>query len=1065
MTQAEISNTQMEFFEKKVRPVFEEHCYKCHSENSKRVKGKLLLDSKAGWLKGGDSGKAVIVPGKPEKSLLVKMIHHLPDYEEMPTKYKMKPEEIKAIEDWIKMGAPDPRTKEIANKYKEDEFNLKERKKWWSLQSVKSPKTPDVNYKSWASNDIDKFILAKLEEKRWQPAPKADKRTLLRRITFDLTGLPPIQDEIKNFLLDKSSNAFEKVVDRLLASQHFGEQWARHWMDVVRYAETKAFENDYTMPHVFQYRDYLIRAFNEDLPYDRFLKEALAGDLIPPRFNKRNGNNEALSGTGFVYLTDGHHGAPDLHEDEARAYDGIIDVMTKAFTGLTVACARCHDHKFDAITAADYYSLYGILSSSRLNHANIANPIKQKEIASKLKSMKPLIIKEFIQELSKRTDTLRGYIDVLRAELQGRKNIEKLLNSKGLTKEKYANWKKLSDDPEHRKKFNGLDTLFQIISAKDTNKITTVLNEPSKQTSRDFYGLSANSFGTLLNSGSAFGSKPISNGDVIFNTTGNRFLQSVNASNATAGSLSSRQEGSLRTPDFILDGKPITLYLKGQNASVNLIVRSYELVGKGATTGKLRVVVNNDSWQAVTFKTDLWKGERAYLEIVHNGKGFDFTVGGQHEYIHNENSYVSIKGLKPYEDSLAWRGLKVASPQNISEAISSYIKNLLSKWYKGKLNDDEADLITSFLNSGLLENSINISPKVRKKVDLYRSILQQMPRPVYVRSLVDGTPDDEPVYIRGNHKTLSHEKNPRHFLDGINGNPFETKGSGRLEWAKALTDEKNPLTARVMVNRLWHHIFGRGLVFSTNNFGKLGTQPSHPELLDYLAQDFMNSGWSIKKMIRKMVLTSTYQMSSTPADGVDKADPENELLQHMSVKRMTAENIRDNILATTGSLDKTMFGPSIAANVNGMPDSRTKPAKSGPVDGAGRRSIYQELRRNFLPPFFMAFDMPNATESTGKRNITNVPAQSLTLMNDEFVQMQAKIWSLKHAANSKSLLDKINDIHLEAFARPATEQELVWGQEALRDLAKLKNLNLNSPELWKEFCHIMINRKEFIYLF
>ena len=266
----------------------------------------------------------------------------------------------------------DPRSKEIADKYKKDEFNLEERKKWWAFQAVQNPAVPTVKNISWSSNNVDKFILEKLEEKNWQPAPKTDKRTLIRRITFDLTGLPPTQEEINNFLADKSPKAFDKVVDRLLASPHYGEQWARHWMDVVRYAETKAFEADYTMPHVFQYRDYLIRALNEDVPYDRFIKEALAGDLIPPRFNKQNGNNESLSGTGYVYLTDGQHGPPDIHGDEARVFDGIIDIVTKAFTGMTVACARCHDHKFDAITAADYYSLYGILSSSRFEHANIA---------------------------------------------------------------------------------------------------------------------------------------------------------------------------------------------------------------------------------------------------------------------------------------------------------------------------------------------------------------------------------------------------------------------------------------------------------------------------------------------------------------------------------------------------------------------------------------------------------------------------------------------------------------------------------------------------------------------
>ncbi|MCH2204249.1 MAG: PSD1 and planctomycete cytochrome C domain-containing protein [Lentisphaerales bacterium] len=1056
MMAADISSSQLEFFEKKVRPVFEEHCYKCHSESSKKVKGKLLLDSKAGWVKGGDSGKSVIVPGKPEESLLVKMIHHLPDYEEMPTKYKMKGHEIKAIEDWIKMGAPDPRTKEIAEKFKKDEFNLEERKKWWAFQAVQNPAVPTVKNTSWSSNNVDKFILEKLEEKNWQPAPKTDKRTLIRRITFDLTGLPPTQQEVNDFLADKSPKAFEKVVDRLLASPHYGEQWARHWMDVVRYAETKAFEADYTMPHVFQYRDYLIRALNEDVPYDRFIKEALAGDLIPPRFNKQNGNNESLSGTGYVYLTDGQHGPPDIHGDEARVFDGIIDVVTKAFTGMTVACARCHDHKFDAITAADYYSLYGIMSSSRFEHANIASPVKQKEVASKLQRMKPLLVKEYIRELAKDLKNIANYIKALR----GDQNI-----AKGLDKKLVENLKKLSKDQKKLRNHNGLKTFFDLVLSKDDKKIIGYTNRKPNNSQKDFYGLNQDSFGQLLNSGLAFGTKPSQNGDVIFATNGSRLIQSISAGEVTAGTLSSRQAGTLRTPDFIIDGKPITLFAKGKNATVHLIVRNYEQVGKGPTTNRLRVVVNSDSWKPVTFHSNLWKGEKAYIEVIQNGASFNFAQKKQYHYRHNEDSYVALRGTVGYNDANAWSGFKATKASDIPAAMTKYISSLLSKWYKGELNSDEVDLLTSFLNVGLLKNSTAISPEFKKKIDLYRSVAQQMPKPVYVRSLAEGTSSDEPVYIRGNHKTLSHEKNPRHFLDGIDSKAFNPQGSGRLEWANALVQKDNPLTARVMVNRLWHHIFGRGLVFSTNNFGKLGTMPSHPELLDYLAQDFMKNGWSVKKIIRKMVLTSTYKMSSTPGKGIDKADPENELLQHMPVKRLTAEMIRDNILATSGTLDKTMFGPSIAANVNGMPNSRAKPGKSGPVDGAGRRSVYQELRRNYLPPFFMAFDMPNATESIGKRNITNVPAQSLALMNDEFVQLQAKRWATKYAAETKSIRDKVNAMHQEAFARPATQEELVWAEAAVKDIAGMKKLKINSPELWQEFCHIMINRKEFIYLF
>ena len=1058
---------QLEFFEKKVRPLLQEHCYKCHSEKSKKVKGKLLLDSKAGWIKGGDSGKAVIIPGKPAESLLVKMINHLPDYEEMPTKYKMKPAEIKVLEDWIKMGAPDPRTKAISEKFKKDEFNLEERKKWWALKPVTTSATPAVTNSSWPSNKIDNFILSKLESKNWLPSPRANKRTLIRRITFDLTGLPPTQTEINNFLNDKTPDAFEKVVDRLLASKHFGEQWARHWMDVVRYAETKAFEADYTMPHVYQYRDYLIRAYNEDVPYNRFVLESLAGDLITPRYNPENGNNEALSGTGYIYLTDGQHGPPDIHGDEARIFDGMIDVITKSFTGLTVACARCHDHKFDAITAKDYYSLYGILSSSRHHHANIANPVKQEEVTAKLSKMKPLIIKEYIKALSEDVKNIPSYIELVRTELLEKKNVAALLKQKKLDPGVYNAWKKISKDKKFTQQRHGLQTLAAYILSKNNNdlKKLNLSNTSKKETSRPFFGLNKNSFGNLIKSGKAFGTVPVKSGDAVFTAEGNSLIQSVLANTPTAGSLSSRLAGAIRSPDFTLDGTPVTFYAKGKNTSIHLIVRNYELVGKGPTTKRLRIILNSDNWQRVSFATTLWKGEKAYLEILQNGAGLDHARNNQYSYRHNENSYVSIKGFDGFINQNAWTGINIKNTSGISKSIALHIKELLSKWYNEKLNNDEAELLTSLLNSGALKNSINITPSLKKKVDIYRSTAKAVPQPIYVRSLVDGTSSDEPVYIRGNHKTLSHEKNPRHFLDGIDGSFFNSKGSGRLEWARKVIEKDNPLTARVMVNRLWHHLFGRGIVYSTNNFGKLGREPSHPELLDYLAVDFVKNGWSIKKSIRKMVLSSTYRMSSTPRKEVLKQDPENIFLQHMPVKRMTAEMIRDNILATSGSLDKTLYGPSIAANVRGMPKSRAIPKKVGPVDGAGRRSIYQELRRNYLPPFFMAFDMPNATESIGKRNVTNVPAQSLTLMNDEFVQLQSARWATKYTADTRGLNFKINMLHLEAFGRPASQQEISWAKMVIKDIAKLKNLKENSPEIWKELCHIMINRKEFIYLF
>ncbi|NQZ60099.1 MAG: DUF1549 domain-containing protein, partial [Lentisphaeraceae bacterium] len=313
LCRAEISHEDRLFFEAKIRPLLAEACYKCHAVDSKKVKGGLLLDSKWGWMQGGDSGQ-VIIPGKIQESLLIKVIHRNPDYEAMPPKTVLNQQQIKDLEEWIHRGAPDPRPKKERTKKDKHHYNLAERKNWWSLQKITTPTVPQVKNNKWPKNSIDAFILKKLEDKQWSPAAQADKLTLLRRLSYDLSGLPPTIDQQHAFEKDKSHNAYEKVVDGLLNSPRFGEHWARKWMDLMRYAESKAFEFDYTMPYVWRYRDYLIKAFNNDVPYNELVLESLAGDLLKePRIDANSGENESIKGPGFYYLNAGHHGPPDIH--------------------------------------------------------------------------------------------------------------------------------------------------------------------------------------------------------------------------------------------------------------------------------------------------------------------------------------------------------------------------------------------------------------------------------------------------------------------------------------------------------------------------------------------------------------------------------------------------------------------------------------------------------------------------------------------------------------------------------------------------------------------------------
>jgi hypothetical protein len=1074
----------LEFFEAKIRPLLSEHCYKCHAEDSKKIKGGLLLDRKAGWMKGGDSGE-VIVPGKPDESLLIEMVERDPEVEAMPPKTALKPEQVADLREWVKRGAPDPRTEALGAKALEKAFDLEERKKWWSLQPVAKVAVPRVKSQEWPSNEVDHFILAELEERKWDPAPRARKEHLLRRVSLALTGLAPTEKELAAFLGDESADAYVKVVDGLLASPRFGERWARHWMDVVRFAETKAFEADYTMPYVDRYRDYLIRAFNDDVPFNQFILEALAGDrLEKPRLHAESGANESVAGSGYLYLTDGQHGPPDIHSDEARIFESMIKVTGTAFQGLTVNCAKCHDHKFDAITAADYYSFYGMLRSSRLHYANTASPGKKAEVSGRLKTAKRALMSAVFTAMETEVKQLPKVFAVLK-DLEGRGGHLKRLKAlraplkKGEKQEdREAAFGKASEGKlAELAKEAGIDSAlamrwFSWMHGKDVapelallkgvltggkaNDLKNQANREERSNEAFKFGLREDSFGKWISSGPGFevadrdGFVPAMSGDQV--------IRAAIGTGAATGILSSRLEGVIRSPDFILDGGTVDLWVRGRQAAVKLVVRNYELAGKGPTTGRLRVGVNSDRWKKISFGTPLWKGEPAYLEIQHQGAGMVCMGRNGRPPVPAEDAWVAVACGSLPQWGTVW--LRAVASKERGQAVSQIIAGMAAGGRKGSLTPAQREVLGALLQSGLMEPDLKRHGEIKESLESFRRIAAELPPPVYVRSVVDGVPTNQAIFVRGDHKNISKSANPRHFLDGLGGGALADGGSGRLAWAQRVASPANPLTARVRVNRIWSRLFGAGLQASVDDFGKMGGEPTHPELLDYLARDFVENDWSTKRLVRKLVLSSTFRTSSTPGPGMATADPKNEYLQHMPVGRMDAESIRDHILACSGELKKeAMYGPSVAVNIDDQPNSRAKP-RSGPVDGDGRRSIYLETRRNYLSSFLRVFDLPNATEPTGKRNATNVPAQSLALMNDRFVHEQAAKWAKRVLGRKGSSEERLRMLHEQAFGRDATEAELEWGRKALKELGAE-----NSEEAWTAFCHLMINRKEFIYVF
>ena len=1028
-----ISAKQQEFFEKKIRPVLVQQCYECHSVDAKKLRGGLLLDSKPGWMKGGESGP-VIVPGDPEESSIISALRY--ETFEMPPKAKLPAAVVVDFYEWIEMGAPDPRTEAPKAAANEEVFDLAERKKWWSLQPVSDADVPTVKDADWPRNDFDQFVLAGLEEKEWRPADPASRNSWLRRVTYDLTGLPPKPEELEAFLTDNKPDAHEQVVDRLLESKHFGEQWARHWMDLVRYAETKAFEADYPMPNAYQYRDYLIRAFNDDVPYNQMLREAIAGDLIEPRLNPQTGINESVIGTGYLYLTDGQHGPPDIHLDEARIFDDMIDVIGKAFLGQTVACARCHDHKFDAITTKDYYSLYGIIASSRIDYADINPPVAQAENRGRLREQKDLVRRELANVLAA---DMRRVVQDLQAVVE-----------KKATTPQQKRWAEaIKNKPNAASR-----AIADLLATDDAKTIADRWGKIQSQQSdhANLGQLDRDSFGQWMTSGVSFGDGPRPAGDFVVASEGDNVVATFVGGRAAAGHLGSRFAGSIKSPRFTIEGNSVKVRVKGKNARVSLYVRHYELVGRGPTTGGTTKVINKNEWQTINFNTRLWVGEPAYIEVQQNGGEINFKFATDQ---HVDGSYALLdaavvnRELPPLPNEREVWGLTGEAPDDRDQLIyvlASKVADAVVGWKSSTLSRQQSDLLQQLHEAGVFDFNINRSPELRDAVEHLRTMQTSIPKPTYVRSLCDGPGEDEPVYIRGSHRNRSKEPNPRHFMHAIDGEPFVARGSGRRQWVEALVHEDNPLTARVMANRVWHYLFDEGIVTSVDDFGHMGAEPANKALLDHLTKRFVQNGWSTKKLIRELVLSSTYRMSSNPSAESLENDPKNAMLQHMPVRRLQAESIRDTLLAVSGGLDDTLYGPSQGG------------------DGGNRRSVYIQLRRRFMPEFLMTFDMPNATETFGRRNVTAGPTQSLALMNGEITWRAAERWADAMLSRKEmSFRDRVNLMHQQAFARNASDTELAWAEGLVKDIgADQEKLN---KQQWKELCHTMLNRKELIYVY
>ena len=939
---AEFSAGDLEFFEKKVRPVLAEHCFKCHSAKSKKLKGGLRLDYRAGVLKGGDSGAAAVA-GKPEASRLVEAIEYNNVDLEMPPGGKLPAEAIAALTEWVKRGLPWP-NEVVAGGAATEEFNLAERKaKHWAWQPVKKLTPPKVKQADWPANGLDNFILAKLEANGLQPTGPAGRRTFIRRAYFDLIGLPPTPEAIAKFEKAWAANrqsAIEVLVDELLASPHFGERWGRHWLDLMRYAETFGHEFDFANQEVWRYRDYVIRAFNDDVPYDRLVKEHIAGDLIAPRVAKE-GWNEGRLATTWWWLGQHCHSPVDVRAYQAEIIDNQIDVIGKAFQGMTIACARCHDHKFDAISTADYYSLYGLIKSGSFSHGGVDGPAKFGETRKSLTGLKAKIAGAL-------PEPLKADAAVLNAKQEG----------------------------------------YQLIS------------DIRKTGGKDWFG-DGDAWTDSLTKANAF-------------TVRGNAVRAMPAGWLHSGLLSRKLQGTLRSPTFTLTENHLHLLVLGSDVRINVVVDNFKIIRNPIYGGLTRRVKNEaPHWQ--TFNLSMWKGHECYVEIADLTNG-DPSAGGS-----GPDAYGAVQQM--------WLSANGRPPTGALPKVAD----------------------------------VPLKDEALKLAQEYNRQANAIGRPAVVPVMLEGSGRNSKIFIRGSHKNPGTEV-PRRFLTALVGaNPPAISGTGRLALASHIADAANPLTARVYANRIWHHLLGRGIVPSTDNFGVLGEAPSHPELLDWLATRLVAHGWSTKKLIREIMLSRTYQMSSAPTNAAaETKDPTNALLHRMRVRRLEGEAIRDAILAVSGRLDKKMYGPPIAVHLTSFMEGRGRPGRQGPVDGAGRRTIYQEVRRNFLSPMMLAFDLPQPLTTIGRRTASNVPAQALIMMNDPFVVGQAQLWAKRLLGTPET--NRIRTAYESAFGRPPTDAEQSAAKAFLQTQAKAHNEPKPGEKAWGDFCHVLFNVKAFVFI-
>jgi hypothetical protein len=1307
---------QTEFFEKFIRPVLTTECVECHG--AEKQKGGLRLDSRGGWQKGGDSG-AAIVPGDPAKSLLLRTIRHLEPDLKMPDKAPKLDESVAThFSQWIAMGAPDPRDKPPSVGAAKPEWNelLAARRNWWSLQPLANPQPPE----GAAGHPVDRFLDEAIARAGLNVAAAADAAVLVRRLHFLLTGLPPGVEEVRSFEVAAAADRKRAVSERtrkLLGSSAFGEHWARHWMDLVRYAESHGSEGDPEIPGAYQYRDYLIRAFNADVPLDVLIREHLAGDLLSEPRVSNDGFEESRIGPAHFRMVEHGYQPVDSQDDRIKVVDNQIDVVTKAFQGLTVSCARCHDHKFDAVSQRDYTALYGIFDSVRPTQvavgaadrisaglrrgfeaikvqlreelsgiwraqlgalpellANAARPPAAPEvvrIAAELGRVRgELSAREWarfasgvpagfpapyaVWTFNEGADDLLGRV---KAELRGGATIKDgalVLDGKGaflrteplpesVAERTLEAWVSPSDlaqrgggvialenvnghgfdalvfaEKESRKwlagseyfkrtqqtegppedavagvpvhvavsyskdgtvsvyrngkrygepyrkgelreyatadvrvlvglrhagagngffagridearlytraltekemglsfaagplKAGGPAAQGPALNAEESSELRKLKEEASSleaelarhapakapdrftkaagapehplhlgllavtQTDAEFAAASkahrqrmesriaeakafnAGRFTPAWDVGSSGGGDWFFNGpgveavrcgDFRVLEDGAMALEGLLPAGVGGALLASKLGGVVTSPDFVLNREGVSVRFAAQGGALLCIQTDNYPLGLNGTFPKSLVQRKESAWSVMD--TTYRKGSTAFVEMATPEfqtrrpappKGSAPPTSSQPFFVLEK--VVFHDGKEGPKEEFPAQELLLAACK--SETRAGYLGELreclraaLDAWRQERLSESQRLLINACLDAGLWEAHVDASPRIADLLSAYRREAAGVSAARIAPGVAEHRGHNAPFLPRGDHRKPGPPV-PRGFLEVLDARPIAASGSGRLELAERLLSSSNPLTTRVIANRIWSWTFGRGLVATVDNFGRMGERPTHPELLDYLAGRLVSEGWSLKRILAFLVETDAFQRVSTASPVAREKDPQNALLSHAPVRRLEAESIRDAMLAVSGRLDPVPFGPAV------------QPATP-------RRSIYLQLRRNSLPPFLATFDAPRPFTALGQRDVTTVPAQSLTLLNDPAVLQFARAWAVAVRGRVSGMDTSIEALFREGLGRAPSAAEAAAARGLLAQSGASEDLT--------PLAHALFNLKEFIYL-